>query len=116
MAATASKVGHHEDLHASLRHATKLTTARDAEIREFRSRMWSTVQERKHTVTKVFPARFDAGGAADVELMLYGKVEYKTKDGSESGASWGAHAVLKKVLDGEREEWKLAQYRVWIQK
>lgn len=81
--------------------------------------MWEKVAERKHTVSKVFPARFrdsEAGAPAECELMLFGEVDYKTKDGSSSKASWGGHGVLKKQLEGEREEWKLAQYRVWIQK
>lgn len=92
--------------------------------------MWDGVQSRKHTVSKVFPARFQdlsstsgghgGGGGmkveeAEHELMLFGDVQRVLKDGSEVKIPWATHAVVKKVVDGERPEWKLARYRVWLQ-
>lgn len=77
--------------------------------------MWAAVEERKHIVTKVFPGRFQdpQDGDNECELMLFGEVGYKAKDGTSSSTSWAGHAVVTKELDGEREEWKIAQYRVW---
>lgn len=78
-----------------------------------REGMWSVVQERKHTVAKVFPARFDtAASANECELMLYGDVTYKTKDGQTSTVPWAGHGALKKVQD----EWKFAEYTVYLLK
>ncbi|KAM3515551.1 hypothetical protein MY11210_000729 [Beauveria gryllotalpidicola] len=85
------------------------------EIRELRSRMWNVVAERKHTVKKVFPARFmDEDG--ECECMLFGDVRLKTKDGQELVVPWAGHATLTKAVDGSKEEWKFAQYRVWLQR
>ncbi|KAK0389120.1 hypothetical protein NLU13_2695 [Sarocladium strictum] len=95
------------------------------EIRALRARMWDGVQSRKHTVSKVFPARFQhlsstsggqGGGGmkeeeAEHELMLFGEVQRVLKDGSEVRIPWATHAVVRKVVDGERPEWKLARYR-----
>lgn len=82
--------------------------------------MWTVVKERKHTVTKVFPGRFLAPESEDAEsrceYMLFGKVDCKTRDGQELLFPWAGHAVLKKVKDGVAEEWKIAYYRVWLQK
>lgn len=82
--------------------------------------MWTTVDERKHTVTKIFPGMFqgaDASRAPECECMLFGEVQYRTKDGgAPSTASWAGHGTLRKEKNGEHEEWKFAQYRVWLQK
>ncbi|KAL5092684.1 hypothetical protein Trisim1_001238 [Trichoderma cf. simile WF8] len=88
------------------------------ELRTMREGMWSVVAERKHTVTKVFPGRFnnneDSKGA---ELMLHGDVAYKTKDGNSSTVPWAGHAILKKVqAEGGEEVWKLSEYRVYLLK
>jgi hypothetical protein len=87
--------------------------------------MWDGVTSRKHTVTKVFPARFqelpppDDDGSVprgvEQELMLFGDVHRVLDDGSEVRVPWATHAVVRKVTEGERHEWKLAQYRVWLQ-
>ncbi|KFA62233.1 hypothetical protein S40285_07726 [Stachybotrys chlorohalonatus IBT 40285] len=96
------------------------TDARGTAIREMRGRMWTTVDERKHTVTKIFPGMFqgaDASRAPECECMLFGEVQYRTKDGgAPSTASWAGHGTLRKEKNGEHEEWKFAQYRVWLQK
>ncbi|KAI5465557.1 hypothetical protein BGZ63DRAFT_400012 [Mariannaea sp. PMI_226] len=78
-------------------------------IRELRGRMWAVVQERRHTVLKVFLGQFE--NPAEPECMIQGKLKVSTKDGRLLEASWSGHAVLRRV-DGE---WKLAQYRVWVQ-
>ncbi|KAH7328561.1 hypothetical protein B0I35DRAFT_21190 [Stachybotrys elegans] len=94
----------------------------EKEIREARALMWATMAERKHVVTKVFPGRFspaDAsdGESSDCECMMFGEVQYKTSDGSSLTTPWAAHAVLHKETDaGDKEEWKFARYRVWLQK
>ncbi|KAM3558660.1 hypothetical protein MY1884_003861 [Beauveria asiatica] len=84
-------------------------------IRELRSRMWNIIAERKHTVKKVFPARFlDEDG--ECECMLFGHVQLKTRAGEELVVPWAGHATLTKVVDGLKEEWKFSQYRVWLQR
>ncbi|PNY28683.1 Uncharacterized protein TCAP_01392 [Tolypocladium capitatum] len=91
----------------------------EQEIRELRARMWTTVQERRHTVAKVFPGRFrdpDAGGPPECEVMLFGEVNLGTRDGKEAAVPWAAHAVLTREVEGERGEWKFARYRVWLQR
>ncbi|KAF5529207.1 fungal specific transcription factor [Fusarium napiforme] len=74
---------------------------------EFRSRMWKHIEERKHTVHKVFPGRFSDSN----ECMILGDVSVTTTDGRLKEAAWSAHAVVRKV-DGQ---WKFSQYRVWLQ-
>lgn len=82
--------------------------------------MWTAVRDRQHTVTKVFPGRFqDPGLAAPVEceVMLFGEVRL---DMTEEGASskvvpWAGHGVVRRERGGEREEWKFARYQVWLQ-
>ena len=90
-----------------------------------REGMWSVVAERKHTVTKVFPGRFnDNEDSKEAELMLHGVSltlltfgTYKTKDGNSSTVPWAGHAILKKVqVEGGEEAWKLAEYRVYLLK
>lgn len=86
--------------------------------------MWTSVEERKHTVTKVFPARFqdasaaadgDGPGAVECEVMLFGEVDLKTRDGEALVTPWAGHAVVKRETVGERPEWKMSHYRVWLQ-
>ena len=86
--------------------------------------MWDGVQSRKHTVFKAFPARFQSspkeigegdGKGLEHELMMFGEVHRVKVDGSEVRIPWATHAVVRKVNEGERQEWKLAQYRVWLQ-
>ncbi|PTB64280.1 hypothetical protein BBK36DRAFT_1161334 [Trichoderma citrinoviride] len=100
------------------------------ELRTMRQGMWAAVAERKHTIHKVFPGRFDDeeeeeglsaeegnGNNKRCELMLYGDVAYRTKDGSSSTVPWAGHGVLEKVRDGEKGEeevWKFAEYRVYL--
>lgn len=81
-----------------------------AEIRELRSRMWTTVRERRHSVAKVFPGRFRDGG--ECEVTLFGEVELTTKEGHDGMVPWAAHGELRR----EGGEWKFARYRVWLQK
>lgn len=83
-----------------------------------REGMWSVVAERRHTVTKVFPGRFnDKEDSKGAELMLHGDVAYKTKDGNSSTVPWAGHAILKKVqVEGGEEVWKLSEYRVYLLK
>lgn len=70
---------------------------------------------------KVFPARFQGvvGDAAspgqECELMLHGEVQRIKTGGGEATIPWASHMVLRKVSEGAREEWKLADYRVWLQ-
>ncbi len=95
---------------------------RDQEIRELRAKMWTSVQERRHTVAKVFPGHFGAEAGEDLgpsdqcEAMLSGEVALTTKDGQQVVVPWAAHAVLRRERDGEREEWKIARYRVYLQR
>lgn len=77
--------------------------------------MWTVVAERKHTVNKVFPARFQDGDG-ECECMLFGDVHLKTKEGQELVVPWAGHATLTKAVDGPKEEWKFSQYRVWLQR
>ncbi|KAH8806144.1 putative fungal-specific transcription factor [Xylogone sp. PMI_703] len=77
------------------------------ELHGLRSRVWSVVASRKHTVTKVFPSWF--GGSQEYEVMLFGEVARRKKDGSSGVFSWAGHAVLKKGV----EDWKFSYYRVW---
>ncbi|KAJ4141351.1 hypothetical protein NW768_000562 [Fusarium equiseti] len=79
------------------------------EITDFRTRMWKHINNRKHTVLKVFPGRFP--DSEDSEVMLLGEVSVTTNDGRLKEAAWSAHAVVKKV-DGA---WKFKEYRVWLQ-
>jgi hypothetical protein len=82
-------------------------TDKRAELHALRARMWSAVASRKHTLTKVFPARF--GGPQEYEVMLFGEVAREKKDGSSGVFSWAGHGVLRK----EEEGWKFSRYRVW---
>lgn len=80
--------------------------------------MWNGIQDRKHTVTKVFPARFQeekSEGPAEHEVMLFGEVHRTGTDGSEVRMPWAGHAVVRKEKEGEREEWRFAHYQVWLQ-
>lgn len=82
--------------------------------------MWDIVQERKHSVVKVFPGSFQGpesiAGDQECELMLFGEVQVQTKDGQSLVIPWAGHAVLKKDREGEKEEWKFGHYQVWLQK
>jgi hypothetical protein len=88
------------------------------EIAVLREGMWDHVKERTHLVTKVFPARFE-NFSNQIELMLFGDVNYRLKGGRFAAAGWSAHAVLfKKGIekpDEMRDEgtWKFAFYKVW---
>ena len=85
--------------------------------------MWDGVQSRKHTVFKAFPARFqelspkDENGSKGLEheLMMFGEVHRVKTDGNEVRIPWATHAVVRKVDSDGKHEWKLAQYRVWLQ-
>lgn len=90
-----------------------------ADIIKMREGMWEKVEARKHTVNKVFPASFREGGDADadeIELMLFGNVEYSLKgaqgDGGAAAVDWAGYAKLKRTAG----EWKFAYYRVYLQK
>ncbi|RMJ09684.1 hypothetical protein CDV36_010709 [Fusarium kuroshium] len=81
------------------------------EIPDFRTRMWAHIQERKHTVLKVFPGKFTGSDASERECMLLGEASFLTRDGRTIEAGWSAHAVVRRV----QGQWKFAQYRVWVQ-
>lgn len=78
--------------------------------------MWTVVAERKHTVNKVFPARFQGEEDGECECMLFGDVHLKTKEGQALVVPWAGHATLTRVVDGPKKEWKFSQYRVWLQR
>lgn len=82
--------------------------------------MWTTVQERQHSVVKVFPGRFQdpdsEGGGQECECMLFGEVQLRTKEGQSLIVPWAGHAILLKIVEGEKEEWKFRHYQVWLQK
>ncbi|PHH71546.1 hypothetical protein CDD83_5146 [Cordyceps sp. RAO-2017] len=81
------------------------------EIRALRKRMWARVRRRQHTVSKVFPGRFDGG----CEAMLMGEVRLTAReDGAEAVLPWAAHAVLR-WAEAARD-WRIAEYRVWLQR
>ncbi|KAM0253322.1 hypothetical protein ACHAQJ_007326 [Trichoderma viride] len=90
------------------------------ELVTMREGMWSVVQERKHTVLKVFPGQFDESADSSKqasELMLHGDVAYKTKDGNSSTVAWAGHGKLKKVRNEDgNEEWKFSAYSVYLLK
>ncbi|KAM0483247.1 hypothetical protein ACHAPX_002697 [Trichoderma viride] len=89
------------------------------DIRTMRNGMWSVVQERSHTVHKVFPGQFSesADSKRECELMLYGDVSYKTKDGAANTVAWAGHGTVRKVQSEDgNEEWKLAAYSVYMLK
>ncbi|KAF5027245.1 hypothetical protein F66182_661 [Fusarium sp. NRRL 66182] len=79
------------------------------DLAEFRSRMWKHIKERKHTVHKVFPGKFD--NSDDSEVMLLGDVQITTTDGRSKDAAWMAHAVVRRV----QGDWKFQSYRVMLQ-
>ena len=96
-------------------------------IRELRARMWEGVGSRRHTVAKVFPGRFQVpvpgeaeadAAPPECEYMLFGEVEITGEDGAAATtrvSGWAGRATVRLERDGERQEWKMAQYRVWIQ-
>ncbi|KAH8128719.1 hypothetical protein ACSS6W_003784 [Trichoderma asperelloides] len=89
------------------------------DIRTMREGMWSAVQERSHTVRKVFPGQFieSADSKRECELMLHGEVSYKTKDGVSSTVAWAGHGTVRKVQNEDgNEEWKFAAYSVYMLK
>lgn len=82
--------------------------------------MWEEVKTRKHTVHKVFPARFDrpqsrTTGAVDddvsLEFMVYGSVGYtlrETETGEEEKKKkermdWAAHAEFVRKGDAAEQ-------------
>lgn len=85
------------------------------DILKVREGMWEKVEERKHTVFKVFPVSF-SGNENEVELMLYGNVVYRLKGEQSAGGAvdWAGYAKLARV-DGDKE-WKFVHYRVYIQR
>lgn len=86
------------------------------DILKVREGMWEKVEERKHTVFKVFPLSFSGSSDSEVELMLYGNVVYRLKGEQSAGGAvdWAGYA---KLVRGEGEkEWKFAYYRVYIQR
>jgi hypothetical protein len=95
--------------------------------------MWNNVSQRRHRVTKVFPAQFQdlessaadssgpgpgAGsesGPVECEWMLFGDVAVTTGDGQDVVREWAGHAVVTQETEGERTEWKFRRYQVWLQ-
>lgn len=81
--------------------------------------MWDKVVSRKHSVSKVFPAKFRAPKAGEppteeMEFMLFGDVRYVMRQTSETNVtSWAGHAILRR--ENRSAAWKFAHYRVWLQ-
>lgn len=67
--------------------------------------MWEHVQERKHTVEKVFPYGNDA-----TDFMIQGVVDYVLKTGDKKNVVWAGRAKLVKVSG----RWKFQYYRIWL--
>lgn len=57
--------------------------------------MWEKVVSRSHKPEKIFSL-----GEGSDEVMIYGTVQYTTKDGQKNEKEWAARADLVK-LDGE---------------
>lgn len=77
------------------------------EILAIRKGLWAAISERLHSPTKVFP--FGDGEGVD-EVMLYGTVAFKFKDGRRNEIGWSARANL--VQDEGR--WKMKYYQVYL--
>ena len=85
--------------------------------------MWAKVEDRKHSLEKVFLGTYAAGkdggsgGEAatttTTEFMLHGTVNYRLKTGQEDSADWAGLARLRRLEDGS---WKFVYYRVYIQR
>lgn len=67
--------------------------------------MWEHVEQRKHTVFKVFPFGNDS-----TEFMIYGLVNYQLKTGDKKDVEWAGRAQVVK-LGGS---WKLQFYQIWL--
>lgn len=67
--------------------------------------MWEHVEQRKHTVFKVFPFGNDS-----TEFMIYGLVNYQLKTGDKKDVEWAGRAQVVK-LGGA---WKLQFYQIWL--
>lgn len=83
--------------------------------------MWNVVAERRHVVNKVFPGSFQEAeaakdGAEECECMLFGDVHLVTKERQAMTVPWAGHAVLRRVEEGDKKEWKFVRYRVWLQR
>jgi hypothetical protein len=96
-----------------------------AEILRLRESMWEKVSERKHTVSKVFPAQFlgsnEEGKESSTheptraEVMILGSVDYKLKAGGEQSVAWAGHGMLRRESDEMGGgQWKFEYYKVWL--
>jgi hypothetical protein len=79
--------------------------------------MWKDVKTRKHTVTRVFPAKFPDWPNNDLGFMAFGSVQYEEYaklegcKGSGRIRDWAAQGQLRQQEDGG---YKLAYYRVYL--
>ncbi|KAK1992048.1 hypothetical protein LX36DRAFT_589211 [Colletotrichum falcatum] len=80
---------------------------READIRQIRTALWSTVSARKHWLTSAIGSATEKG----VHVMLRGGVRRKGLDGSENVFSWAGSAEWSRQEDGE---WRMDAYRVWL--
>jgi hypothetical protein len=48
--------------------------------------------------------------------MLFGDVHLVTKERQAMTVPWAGHAVLRRVEEGDKKEWKFVRYRVWLQR
>jgi hypothetical protein len=74
--------------------------------------MWIDVKTRKHTVARVFPARFEDWQVDDLGFMAFGSVQYTGHgDGTKEWVKdWSAQGRLKR----EDGIYRLAFYRVYF--
>ena len=68
--------------------------------------MWDLVQERRHTVHKIFPF-----GNNSTEFMLVGLVNYTLKTGEKKDVEWAGRATLEK---SPSEKWTFGFYQIWL--
>ncbi|KAF1985230.1 hypothetical protein K402DRAFT_334814 [Aulographum hederae CBS 113979] len=87
--------------------ATLIMASKSAkgEILALRKSLWEKVASRSHKPLKVFPS-----GPNSNEVMIYGTVDYKLKDGRESSVDWAARGVL--VEEDGKTRW--ADYQVYL--
>jgi hypothetical protein len=78
--------------------------------------MWNDVKTRRHTVTRVFPARFPDRPEDDLGFAAFGSVKIESKKTVDDPGSvfrerdWSAYGQLKK----EDGVYKLAHYQVYF--
>jgi len=79
--------------------------------------MWRAVESRLHTPRRIFVTGDEKKeDGHEVEVMLYGEVEYGFREGAGRAAvDWSARAIL--VRDAEvaaNEGWRMRFYQVYL--